>query len=238
MKKILIIEDDLSIAELERDYLEVAGFGVDICTNGRTGVDMVNSNSYDLILLDIMLPELDGMEVLKLLRERHHIPVLLVSAKKDEIDKIRGFSQGANDYITKPFSPSELVARIKAHINNYERIRNSNNNSGNQNASNPNIIHVKNLEIQKDSMRAFVNEKEIFLAQKEYELLLFLAQSPNRVFTRDELYEKIWGFDSLSESATVTVHIARIREKIENISPHSQFIETVWGVGYRFKTTE
>jgi len=231
MKKILIIEDDLSIAELQKDYLEVAGFVVDICTDGEQGLKTLMNNEYDLLLLDLMLPGKDGLEILAQIRDEKDIPVLLVSAKKEEIDKIKGFSFGADDYITKPFSPGELVARVKAHLQNYERLKQK----FPKTDKTPNEITIRGLKIQSESRRVFINQHEIFLAQKEFDLLHFLAQNPNRVFSRDELFERVWGLEALGDSATVTVHIARIREKIESDPANPQYIETVWGAGYRFR---
>lgn len=230
MKKILIVEDDESIAELQKDYLEMGGFLVELCNDGNKGFQSIQENEYDLIILDIMLPGIDGLEILKRIRDTRDLPVLLVSAKKEEIDKIRGLGLGADDYITKPFSPGELVARVNAHIAKYERL-------GNKfaNPSKKSMLTVRGLEIQKDARRVFVNGLEISMAQKEFDLLLFLAQNPNRVFGREELFEKIWGLDSLGDAATVTVHIARIREKIEPDLSNPQYIETVWGAGYRFR---
>ncbi|WP_446897181.1 response regulator transcription factor [Clostridium sp. LBM24168] len=228
MKKILIIEDDLSIAELQKDYLEINEFEVTICTDGLEGLDMLNKEDFDLLILDIMLPKINGYSILQNIRDKKDIPVLLVSAKKEEIDKIKGFSLGADDYITKPFSPGELVARVKSHINNYERIKN-------KFTTKRNSIVIRGLEIFKDSMQVFVNGNEVNLAQKEFELLLYMAENPNRVFSRESLFEKIWGLDSLGDNATVTVHIRRIREKIEASPSEPQYIETVWGAGYRMR---
>jgi DNA-binding response OmpR family regulator len=230
VKKILIIEDDISISELQRDYLEVNGFIVEICGDGRKGLKYIEENVYDLIILDIMLPSLDGFEILRRVRDVKDIPVLLVSAKKEEVDKIRGLGLGADDYITKPFSPGELVARVNAHISKYVRLKNKYGNDGNTVS-----IVIRGLEIQKDSRRVFIGGKEVNLAQKEFDLLVFLAQNPNRVFGREDLFEKLWGLDSLGDAATVTVHIARIRDKIEPLASNPQYIETVWGAGYRFR---
>ncbi len=229
MKKILVVEDDQSIAELLRDYLEVNDYAVHICNNGNDGLEAINKDLYNLLILDIMLPEMDGFEVLKSIRQDKDIPVIIVSAKKEEIDKIRGLRLGADDYITKPFSPGELVARVNAHISKHERLKNKYSNHTTQS------IIINGLEIQRDSRRVFLNGNEINMAQKEFDILLFLAQNPNRVYSRDELFDKLWGFDSLGDASTVTVHIARIREKIEANPSEPQYIETVWGAGYRFK---
>ncbi|MCB8815871.1 response regulator transcription factor [Desulfosporosinus shakirovi] len=230
-KKILIIEDDSSIAELQKDYLEVAGFEVSIYDNGIEGLRGFQENEVDLLILDIMLPGMDGLEILRSLKEDKDVPVILVSAKKEEIDKIKGLSLGADDYITKPFSPGELVARVKAHLENYERLKLR----FSEGEKKSNLLTIRGLKIDKDSRRVFALGKEVNLAQKEYALLLYLAQNPNRVFGREELFERVWGLDALGDSATVTVHIARIREKIESDLSNPQYVETVWGAGYRFR---
>lgn len=230
MKRILIIEDDLSIAELQKDYLELSDFQVNICTDGIEGLKELRENEYDLLILDVMLPKIDGYDILRSIHEQKDIPVLMVSAKKEEIDKIKGLSLGADDYITKPFSPGELVARVKSHIQNYERLKNKFGNKG----KDTNIV-IRGLEIYKASRQVFINGREVSLPQKEFELLMIMAQNPNRVFGREELFEKIWGLDSLGDNATVTVHIARIREKIESNPSNPQYVETVWGAGYRVR---
>lgn len=230
-KTILIIEDDLSIAELQKDYLEVAGFKVMVANNGLEGFRAFRENDIGLLILDIMLPGMDGLEILRSLKDDKDVPVLLVSAKKEEIDKIKGLSLGADDYITKPFSPGELVARVKAHLENYERLKLR----FREGARALNSLKIRGLKIDKDSRRVFVLSEEVNLAQKEYALLLYLAENPNRVFGREELFERVWGLDALGDSSTVTVHIARIREKIESDLSNPQYIETVWGAGYRFR---
>lgn len=233
MKHILIIEDDQSIAELEKDYLEVEGFSVSICPNGLEAFTLIKENDYDLLIIDVMLPGMDGWEILRRIRNDKDIPVLLVSAKKEEIDKIKGLSLGADDYITKPFSPGELVARVKAHLGNYERLKHMV--QAGVKKHTPNVLVIRGLRIEKDARRVYINDKEVNLAHKELDLLLYLAQNPNRVFGREELFERVWGMDSLGDSATVTVHIARIREKIETNPSNPQYVETVWGAGYRFR---
>lgn len=230
MKRVLIVEDDLSIAELQRDYLELAGYEVSICTDGVQGLNTIKETEFDLLILDVMLPKIDGFSILRSIQEDKDIPVLMVSAKKEEIDKIKGLSLGADDYITKPFSPSELVARVKSHIQNYERIKNKF-----ASKVKSNTVTIRGLEILKDSRQVFVNGTEITLAQKEFDLLLYMAENPNRVFSRDELFEKIWGLDAIGDTATVTVHIGRVREKIESSPSNPQYIETVWGAGYRLR---
>lgn len=228
MKKILIIEDEKSIAELERDYLEINDFEVSISTDGASGLDMALNNDFDLFILDLMLPGVDGFEICKSIRSKKNTPIIMVSAKKDDIDKIRGLGLGADDYITKPFSPSELVARVKAHLARYERLVGS---SGFENE----IIQIRGIKIDKTARRVYVNDEEKNFTTKEFDLLTFLAQNPNRVFSKEELFNKIWDMESIGDIATVTVHIKKIREKIEFDTSNPQYIETIWGVGYRFK---
>ena len=228
MKKILIIEDDISIAELERDYLEINGFKVFIEHSGDKGLKNASQNEYDLIILDLMLPKIDGFEICRQIRSENNTPILMVSAKKEDIDKIRGLGLGADDFVTKPFSPSELVARVKAHISRFERLT-----KGDQVKNHK--IEIRGLSIDKSSRRVFVNEKEVILTTKEFDLLVYLASNPNKVFTKEELFEKIWGIDSQGDIPTVTVHIRKIREKIEIDPSNPQYIETIWGVGYRFE---
>ncbi|SFB06778.1 DNA-binding response regulator, OmpR family, contains REC and winged-helix (wHTH) domain [Lentibacillus halodurans] len=225
MKHILIIEDEQSIAELERDYLEVNGFTSDIAGTGAEGLQKAKAGCYDLILLDLMLPEVDGLKLCDRIRERLDIPILMVTARKEDIDKIRGFHQGADDYIVKPFNPNELVARVKAHLSRYERLVNRDKHDE---------IRIKGLVIDQDSRRVFVNGEEKKFTAKEFDLLVFLAANPNRVFSKDHLFERIWGINSMGDITTVTVHIRKIREKIETDPSNPAFIETIWGVGYRF----
>ena len=227
-KKILIIEDDLSIAELERDYLEVSDYEVDITGDGFEGLKRISDKEYDLVILDVMLPGMDGFEVLKQLRGECNIPILMVTARKDDVDKILGLGLGADDYITKPFSPSELVARVKAHLARYERL---------MSAAKParDVIEIHGLKIDKQARRVFVDGEEKILTGKEYDLLLFLAENPNRVFTKDELFREVWEAESMGETSSVTVYVKKLREKIELNPSKPQFIDTIWGVGYRFK---
>ena len=231
MKKILVVEDDKNIAALERDYLEVNGYEVELAYNGTDGIREALAHDYSLILLDIMLPGADGFEICRAVRKEKETPILFVSAKKEDIDKIRGLGLGADDYIVKPFSPSELVARVTAHIARYERLTGL---AGGQHDKND-IIETGGLMIDKKARRVFLDGKEITLANKEFDLLVFLASNPDTVFSKDTLFDKIWGFDSMGETSTVTVHINRIREKIEKDMSNPRYIETVWGAGYRFK---
>lgn len=225
-KKILIIEDDKSIAELERDYLEIENFAVDIENSGTSGLKKAKDINYNLIILDLMLPGINGFDICKLIRKEKEIPILMVSAKKEDIDKIRGLGLGADDFITKPFSPGELVARVKAHLNRYERLRN-------KTGLKEKTIEIRGLKIECNSRRVFLNDREIFLAAKEYDILLLFAENPDRVFRKEDLFSKIWGNDSYGDITTVTVHIRKIREKIEKDPSNPTFIETLWGVGYR-----
>ncbi|UFJ39417.1 response regulator transcription factor [Brevibacillus humidisoli] len=227
MKRILIIEDEQVIVEVQKDYLEASGFAVEIATSGDIGLQKALEQEYDLIILDLMLPKTDGYEICKKVRQVKNIPILMISAKKEDIDKIHGLGLGADDYITKPFSVGELVARVKAHLARYDRLTSDNR------MKQRDEIHLRGLRIDKLSRKVFVNETEVLLTSKEYDLLLFLATHPNRVFSKDELFERIWGWDSLGDNATVTVYISKLREKIEANPSKPQYIETIWGVGYR-----
>ena len=227
MHKILIIEDEISIAELIRDYLEVNGYASDIATTGEDGLKKATANRYDLILLDIMLPGIDGFEICNELRKTLDIPILMVTARKEDIDTIRGLNRGADDYIVKPFNPNELMARVKAHISRYERLINR--------GDNQNAIHTNGLVIHSESRRVLLNGEEKILTAKEFDLLKFLAENPDIVFSKEHLFERIWGYDSIGDTTTVTVHIRKIREKIEADPSNPQYIETIWGAGYRFK---
>ncbi len=228
MSKILIIEDEIEIADLEKDYLELSGFEVAIANDGNKGLAMALTEEYDLVILDLMLPGMDGFDVCKTIREKKNIPIIMVSAKKDDIDKIRGLGLGADDYMTKPFSPSELVARVKAHMARYDRL------VGSQAKVND-VIEIRGIRIDKTARRVYVDDVEKAFTTKEFDLLTFLAENPNHVFTKEELFREIWDMESVGDIATVTVHIKKIREKIEYDTAKPQYIETIWGVGYRFK---
>lgn len=229
MSKILIVEDEDSIAELERDYLEISGYDVQVVTDGKEGLKVALEGDFDLFILDLMLPNMDGFEICKKIREKKNTPVLMVSAKKDDIDKIRGLGLGADDYITKPFSPSELVARVKAHLTRYERLIGSVHDKLND------MVEIRGIKIDKTARRVWINGEERQFTTKEFDLLTFLAENPNHVYTKDELFKEIWDMESVGDIATVTVHIKKIREKIELDTSKPQYIETIWGVGYRFK---
>ena len=228
MSRILIVEDEVAIADLEKDYLELSGFEVEIENDGTNGLARALAEDFDLFILDLMLPGIDGFEICKEIREKNNTPILMVSAKKDDIDKIRGLGLGADDYITKPFSPSELVARVKAHLARYERLIGTNVPEGD-------IVEIRGIKIDKTARRVWVNGEEKQFTTKEFDLLTFLAENPNHVFTKEELFREIWDMESIGDIATVTVHIKKIREKIEMNTANPQYIETIWGVGYRFK---
>ncbi|MHB9094629.1 MAG: response regulator transcription factor [Eubacteriales bacterium] len=226
MKHILIIEDDVNIAELERDYLQLNGYKAEIVQDGLNGLKKAVSGVYDLIIVDLMLPNKNGYEIIKEIREKLEVPVIVVSAKSEDIDKIRGLDYGADDYLTKPFSPAELVARVKSHIKRYERLK----------GNNPAVeaINHRGLEIYTASHKVFVNGKEVQMTTKEYELLVFLASNPNIVFSKEQIFDTIWGDEYYGDTATVPVHIQKIRKKIEKDPSNPEFIETLWGTGYRF----
>ncbi|MFZ5643408.1 MAG: response regulator transcription factor [Bacillota bacterium] len=226
MKRILIIEDDINIAELERDYLQLNGFKADIVQDGAQGLKKALSCIYDVIIVDLMLPNKHGYEIIKEVREKLDVPVMVVSAKGEDIDKIRGLEYGADDYLTKPFSPAEMVARIKSHIKRYERLK------GNTAATE--VIIRRGLEINTASRKVYVNGREAQMTAKEYDLLLFFASNPNIVFTKESILSTIWGDDYYGDTATVAVHIQKIRKKIEKDPSNPEFIETIWGAGYRF----
>ena len=228
MSKILIVEDEVAIAELEKDYLELSGFEVEVETDGMTGLARALAEEFDLFILDLMLPGIDGFEICKRIREKKNTPILMVSAKKDDIDKIRGLGLGADDYVTKPFSPSELVARVKAHMSRYNRLIGSN-------VVENDMIEIRGIKIDKTARRVWINGEEKQFTTKEFDLLTFLAENPNHVYTKEELFREIWDMESIGDIATVTVHIKKIREKVEMDTSKPQYIETIWGVGYRFK---
>lgn len=228
MSRILIIEDEVSIAELEKDYLELSGFDVELEGDGQKGLDRALAEDFDLLILDLMLPGLDGFEICRRFREVKNTPIIMISAKKEDIDKIRGLGLGADDYMTKPFSPSEMVARVKAHLARYERL------IGSGSPENE-TIEIRGLKIDKTARRVWINGEEKNFTTKEFDLLTFLAQNPNHVYTKEELFREIWDMESIGDIATVTVHIKKIREKIEFNTAKPQYIETIWGVGYRFK---
>ena len=228
MSKILIVEDEEAIADLEKDYLELSGFEVEIAHDGTTGLERALNEEFDLVILDLMLPGVGGFEICRQVRDRKNTPIIMVSAKKDDIDKIRGLGLGADDYMTKPFSPSELVARVKAHMARYERLIGSN-------VEENEVIEIRGLKIDTTARRVWVNREERSFTTKEFDLLTFLASHPNHVYSKDELFSEIWDMESIGDIATVTVHIKKIREKIEYDTSKPQYIETIWGVGYRFK---
>ena len=224
----MIVEDEEAIADLEKDYLELSGFQVEVATDGETGLKRAMEGEFDLYILDLMLPGVDGFDICRQIRNEKNTPIIMVSAKKDDIDKIRGLGLGADDYMTKPFSPSELVARVKAHLARYDRL------TGSAMEANK-IIEIRGLKIDTTARRVWVNGEEKTFTTKEFDLLTFLASHPNHVYTKEELFREIWDMESIGDIATVTVHIKKIREKVELDTSNPQYIETIWGVGYRFK---
>lgn len=228
MSKILIIEDEEAIAELERDYLELSGFKVELASDGEEGLKMALSNSYDLYILDVMLPGVDGFEICQQIRKEKTTPILLVSARKEDIDKIRGLGLGADDYITKPFSPGELVARVKAHLARYDRIVESL-------MPENTIINIRGIKIDTQAKEVWVNGESKSLTSREYDLLEYFVKHPNQVLSKEDIFRDIWNMDAVGDIATVTVHVKKLREKIELDPAKPQYIETIWGMGYRFK---
>ncbi len=229
MPKILIIEDDIAIAELERDYLEAHGFQVDLDQNGQKGLEKALEGDYDLLLVDVMLPELDGFHICRQVRAKKDMPFLFVSARSEDVDKIRGLGLGADDYISKPFSPGELVARVQSHLARYQRLTKKDNQS-----TDKRVLSFHDLSVNIESRRVFVGTKEVNLPNKEFEILAYLMQNRGIVISKEQLFDKIWGIDSLGDTATVMVHINRLREKIEPHPENPFYIQTVWGAGYRF----
>ncbi|MEK3884331.1 response regulator transcription factor [Paenibacillus sp. PL2-23] len=234
-RKVLVVEDDQAIAELERDFLEVHGYEVTLRADGRQALEEALEQPYDLIILDVMLPGMDGFELLRRIRETRFIPVLMVSARKEDIDKIRGLGLGADDYVTKPFSPSELVARVKAHLERYDRLTGVAGGAGHSHVRKSRELNIRELAIQVDARRVTLGGAEVALTAKEFDLLLFLAENPDRVYSKDALLDRVWGIDHYGDAATVTVHVGKIRDKIQKDPAGHQYIETVWGAGYRFK---
>jgi DNA-binding response OmpR family regulator len=228
MKRILIIEDEEKIAELERDYLEMNNFEIVMSQDGNEGLKLALSEDFDLVILDLMLPGIDGYNICRKIREEKDISIIIVSAKKEDIDKIRGLGVGADDYLTKPFSPQELVARVKTHLRRYDALTS-------KEIKPINEIRAGGLRMELDSRRVYIYEDEVILTNKEFDTLLLLAENPNIVFKKSAIFEKIWGVDSYGDISTVAVHIRRIREKIEKDPSNPEYIETIWGVGYRFK---
>lgn len=229
MDRILIIEDELAIAELEKDYLELSGLEVTIETDGKKGLEQALNGNFQLVILDLMLPELDGFEICRQIRTVSEVPIIMVSGKTEEIDIVRGLGIGANDYVTKPFSSSELVARVKAHLERHKKL------VGHCTQMKNEIITVGDLKIDRTARRVYVNEEEKFLTTKEFDLLFFLAKHPNHVFSKGELLQEVWNLNPIgADIATVTVHIKKIREKIETDTQNPKYIETVWAAGYRF----
>ena len=220
MPHILIVEDDRAIARIEKDYLELNGFQVTLAEDGQTGRKLALQQPFDVILLDVMLPKMDGFTLLQHLREQLDVPILLVTARTEDLDKIRGLGLGADDYIEKPFSPSVLVARVRANLAQYARLK-----QGDKGR----LLQSGSLKLDTAARRVFLEEQEVPLKNKEYELLLFFMRNAGMVFDRETLYERVWGLEAMGDNATVAVHINRLREKLGE-----GLIQTVRGAGYRF----
>ena len=228
MSRILIIEDELSIAELERDYLELNDFEVEIETNGAKGLDKALENDYSLILLDLMLPDLDGFEICRQIREKKDIPIMMVTAKKNDIDKIRGLGLGVDDYVTKPFSPSELVARVKAHISRYERLIGST-------ALQNDVIEIRGLKIDKTDRRVYVDGEEKVFTNKEFDLLTYFLENQGIALSREKILNSVWNYDYFGDARTIDTHVKKLRSKMGD---KGEYIKTVWGMGYKFEVDE
>ncbi len=228
MKKVLIIEDDPDIAELEKDYLQLNGFYAEIIHDGAEGLKKALSGCFDIVVVDLMLPRKNGYDIIREIRKKFEIPVVVVSAKGEDIDKIRGLDIGADDYLTKPFSPAEFMARIKSHVKRYERLKGK--------ADHSETILCRGLEINTASHQVFVNGKEAQLTTKEYDILIFMASHPNIVFSKERLMDAVWGDEYYGDTATIAVHIQKIRKKIEADPASPAYIETLWGTGYRFNS--
>ncbi|HEL9629153.1 TPA: response regulator transcription factor [Streptococcus suis] len=219
MTRILVAEDDVEIAYLERDYLEMQGYQVDLVHDGGLVEDQLKKEDYALLMLDVMLPNKTGYDLCRDLRDKVDFPILMVTSKQETMDVVRGLGLGADDYISKPFDPMELVARVKAHLARYQRLTKD---------DSSNELTVGNVTIFLDNWKVTLDGQEIKLPNREFELLVYLAKHPNRVFSKDNLFETIWGYDYVGDSATVAVHINRLRDKLG-----ADLIETVWGAGYR-----
>lgn len=230
MERILIVEDDEKIAGLEQNYLEINGYETEILGDGSGVIERLKKGGIDLVLLDVMLPGMSGYDICRQIRDEIDIPILMVTARTEPTDVIRGLGLGADDYITKPFDPSQLVARVRAHLNQYKRLTSH---KEEQEESNPDEIRIQDLVIETKTWKVRKGEKEIRLPNREFELLRFMAEHPDVVFSKEQLFEAVWGFDFVSDAATVSVHVNRLREKIEDDARNPKILETVWGAGYR-----
>ena len=228
--KILVVDDDLNICELLKLYLENEGYTAYVANDGQAAVDMFNEKSPDLVLLDIMLPKMDGWQVCREIRKTYSVPIIMLTAKGETFDKVLGLELGADDYVTKPFDSKEVMARIKAVL---RRAKGVSENS----ASEKKIVKYDKLEINIENYELKVDGKVIDTPPKELELIYHFASNPNRVYTRDQLLDEVWGFDYYGDSRTVDVHVKRLREKLEGVSDKWS-LKTVWGVGYKFETKE
>ena len=230
LNKVLIVDDEIEIADVIGDFLIHDGFNTAIANTGEEALNLFKSFSPDFIMLDIMLPDNNGMELCKYFSNNSDAPIIMLSAKNSEIDKILSLGLGADDYMTKPFSPLELVARVKAHQRRCRKI-NTNEKSS---LCNERIIELDGLKVDKKAYTVYKDDKRIELVQKEFEILLLLASNKGEVFTKEQIYDLVWGEDEFGEIGTVAVHMRRIRTKIEDEPSNPRYIKTIWGVGYRF----
>ena len=228
MKKVLIVEDDIALAKSLKAALEVKDYQIEVADCYNLAIRMFQHMTFDILVVDIQLPDGDGIELCEYIRKQSQLPILFLTANDNEEMLVKGLNSGGDDYMTKPFSPSELVARVKAHLARYERLIGSN-------VEQNEVIEIRGLKIDKTARRVWVNGEEKSFTTKEFDLLTFLAGHPNHVYSKEELFREIWDMESIGDIATVTVHIKKIREKIEYDTSHPQYIETIWGVGYRFK---
>lgn len=226
MAKILIIEDDKNIADLEKDYLEINGYETKVVADGLEGVKEAKTKAYDLIIIDLMLPTINGFDIISMIRDELSIPMIIVSARTDDIDKIKGLGLGADDYITKPFSPSELIARVKNQLSRYERFMKVNEETS--------VIEYHHISLNKEARKVIVNGKEVAFTTTEFDMLLFFMKNPDIVHSKSILFDRIWGEEEYGDIAAVAVYVQKIRKKIEKEPSNPKVIETVWGAGYRF----
>lgn len=226
-EKILVVEDEKEIADLIRDYLSASNYKVIIANDGEKGLELFESEKPQLTILDIMLPKKDGFEVCRTIRSKSNIPILMLSAKKEDTDKIIGLGLGADDYITKPFSPRELIARVQSQLRRYTELS--------TNQEKKEILSFNGLEIDATAYTITLDNEIVPFSVKEFEILHYLASNANQALSREKIFDEIWGYNEYGDINTVTVHIRKIREKIEKDPSRPSFIETVWGIGYKFK---
>ena len=230
MSKILIVEDEVAIADLEKDYLELSGFDVEVANDGLIGLQKALEEDYNLVILDLMLPGIDGYQVCREIRTRSNVPIIMLSAKGEVFDKVLGLELGADDYIMKPFDSKELVARVKAVLRRYQAVPKTEA----PKETKGKCVEYPGITINLTNYTVLVDDIRVDMPPKELELLYFLASSPNQVFTREQLLDQIWGYEYIGDTRTVDVHVKRLREKLEGVSDQWT-LKTVWGVGYKFE---